>query len=70
MQQAAFTGAIMRLPEQEQVEWISNHSGLELNEVEFALFRDVENREQLTRQAQLIQLLRLRIHRGQTFWKQ
>jgi hypothetical protein len=63
-------GCLMRLPEQEQVEWISNHSGLELNEVEFALFRDVENREQLTRQAQLIQLLRLRIHRGQTFWKQ
>ena len=63
-------GCLMHMREQEQAEWISNHSGLALNEVEFALFRDVENREQLTRQAQLIQLLRLRIHRGQTSWKQ
>lgn len=63
-------GCLLRMPEQQQTEWISNHSGLEFNEVEFALFRDAENREQLTRQAQLIQLLRLRIHRGQTFWKQ
>jgi hypothetical protein len=63
-------GCLMHMREQEQAKWISNHSGLELNEVEFALFRDVENSEQLTRQAQLIQLLRLRIHRGQTFWKQ
>ena len=55
---------LMRMPEQEQAEWISKHSGLERNEVEYALFRDAVTREQLTRQAQLIQLLRLRIHRG------
>ena len=61
---------LMHMHEQQQAEWISNHSGLDLNEVEFALFRNVDNREQLTRQAQLIQLLRLRIHRGQTLWKQ
>ena len=55
---------LMRMPEQGQAEWISKHSGLALNEVEYALFRDAVTREQLTRQAQLIQLLRLRIHRG------
>ncbi|MDX1345069.1 MAG: DUF4350 domain-containing protein [Sedimenticolaceae bacterium] len=55
---------LLRMREKEQADWISNHSGLACNEVELALFRDVETREQLTRQAQLIQLLRLRIHRG------
>ena len=57
-------GHLMRMRHPEQVDWISKQSGLDQEEVQLALFADAENREQLIRQAQLIQLLRLRIHRG------
>ena len=53
-----------RMREQDQTDWISDHSGLARDEVKLALFTDATNREQLIRQGQLIQLLRLRIHRG------
>jgi hypothetical protein len=48
----------------EQAEWIGSHSGLDAQEIRAALFREAQNREEFVRQAQTLQLLRLRIHRG------
>ena len=56
--------SLARMRELQQIDWISNHSGLARDEVKLALFTDATTREQLIRQGQLIQLLRLRIHRG------
>lgn len=55
---------LARMDQEQQVEWISEHSGLEQNDIGFALFSRAENQEQLVRQAQTLQLLRLRIYRG------
>jgi hypothetical protein len=55
---------LARMDQDQQVEWISVHSGLEKDDIRLALFSDVENSEQLVRQAQTLQLLRLRIYRG------
>jgi hypothetical protein len=48
----------------EQAEWIGRRSGLDAAEIRAALFCEAQNREEFVRQAQTLQLLRLRIHRG------
>ena len=55
---------LSHMSQEEQAAWIASQSGLDAGEIRAALFSGAQNREQFVRQAQTLQLLRLRIYRG------